>query len=94
MQREILIRGDGVAAYCCAHLLKKAGFRVDMERPARARVPAIMLSSRAVALLRDVFDEPTLFADASPIDRRVVAWAEKRKPFPSLIPRLSSRKVR
>jgi hypothetical protein len=77
MQREILIRGDGVAAYCCAHLLKKAGFRVDMERPARARVPAIMLSSRAVALLRDVFDEPTLFAGASPIDRRVVAWGRE-----------------
>ena len=45
-----------------------------MERLDRPRVPAIMLSDTAVALMRDVFDRPHLFADLPRIDRRVVAW--------------------
>ncbi len=52
-----------------------------MERPARARVPAIMLSDRAVALMRDVFGQPTLFSGESRIDRRVVAWGKDADPI-------------
>ncbi len=72
--RSVLICGDGVAGYCCAHLLKKAGFEVVMERADRPRVPAIMLSQPALDLLRDVFEKPQLFADQPRIDWRVVAW--------------------
>jgi hypothetical protein len=32
---QVLIRGDGVAAFCCARLLRNAGFRVAVERPER-----------------------------------------------------------
>jgi len=31
MQR-VIIRGDGIAAYCCAHLLKAAGIRVSLDQ--------------------------------------------------------------
>jgi len=71
---NILIRGDGVAAFCCAHLLRSAGFRVAVERSGRARVPAIMLSEPAIRLIRDVFEKPTLFAGLPRIERRVVSW--------------------
>jgi hypothetical protein len=40
----------------------------------RRPVPAIMLSDMALALLRDVFGRPTLFADRHRITRRVVRW--------------------
>src|SRR5215471_8678004 len=38
---SIVIRGDSVAAWCCAHLLTRAGFEPVVERAARPRLPAI-----------------------------------------------------
>jgi hypothetical protein len=61
-----------------AHLLLRAGIAVACDRallPRRA-VPAIMLSDMALALLRDVFGRPTLFADRHRITRRVVRWGQ------------------
>lgn len=78
--REVLIRGNGVASYACARLLKNAGFRVGVERPDRARVPAIMLSDTALALIRDVFGDPPLFSGLPRIDRRVVMWGKAAEP--------------
>lgn len=78
--REILIHGDGVAAYCCARLLRNAGFRVALDQPERTRVPAIMLSDPALALIRDVFGQPSLFAGLPRIERRVVRWGEAAEP--------------
>jgi len=72
--QDVLIRGDGVAASCCAHLLGKAGYRVAWERTERPRVPAVMLSENALALIRDVFDQRDLFRDLPRIERRAVAW--------------------
>ena len=46
----MIIRGDGVAAYCCAYLLTKAGLRVDLQpvnRPRLARHPARRSGARA-----------------------------------------------
>ena len=51
----VLVRGDGVAAYCCVHLLQQAGIPVVLDRPARPRLPAIMLSESALALIVDTF---------------------------------------
>ena len=79
---SVLIVGDGVAAGTCTHLLRKAGFKVRREIPDRPRVPVIMLSDQAVALLRDVFDDSTLLAGLSRIDRRVVAWGMGATPNP------------
>lgn len=73
------IRGDGVAAYCCAYLLSKAGFQVSLERVDRPRLPAIMLSDHALALIREIFDRADLFRDAPHIRKRMVAWGPDSK---------------
>jgi len=56
------------------HLLTKAGLSPALELTARPRLPAIMLSDAALALIRDVFDGPELFRSAHRITRRVVQW--------------------
>jgi hypothetical protein len=71
---SVLIRGDGVAARCCGHLLRQAGYRVSFEASGRQRVPVIMLSVAAQSLLRDVFQRDDLFLDLPVIRKRVVAW--------------------
>jgi hypothetical protein len=76
----ILIRGDSVAAWCCAHLLTKAEFRPALERTARPRLPVIMLSEAALALIRDVFERPDLFRTAHRITRRAVCWGPRAEP--------------
>jgi hypothetical protein len=70
----IVIRGDGVAACCCAHLLGKAGFDVALESVDRPRLPAIMLGDHALAIIRDIFDRQDLFRKAPHIRKRMVAW--------------------
>jgi len=76
----ILVRGDGIAAYCCAHLLAQAGVRVALDRPSRPRVPAIMLSEAAVSLLADVFGHKDLFRDLPRVRSRSVLWGEQAAP--------------
>ena len=75
----VTIRGDGVAAYCSAYLLIKAGFQVSLERVDRPRLPAILLNDHALALIRDIFDQPDLFRNAPIIRKRMVAWAPDSK---------------
>jgi hypothetical protein len=77
----IVIKGDGVAAYCCAYLLGKAGLEVALEPVDRPRLPAIMLSDHALALIRDIFDRADLFRDASHIRKRIVAWGSDSTPL-------------
>lgn len=77
----MIIRGDGVASYCCAYLLNKAGFRVDFEPVARPRLPVILLGDQALALVRDIFDQPGSFASAPRIRKRVVAWGPNAAPI-------------
>ena len=57
-----------------AHLLDRAGFAFAREPGLRRPVPVIMLSDPALALLRDVYGNPTLFADKPRIERRTVRW--------------------
>lgn len=72
--RSVLIRGDGIAAACCAHLLRKAGLQARIERSARPKVPALLVSDPALALMRDVFGRPDLLHSHRRVQRRVVAW--------------------
>lgn len=74
-----IIRGDGVAAACCRHLLSRSGWRVDTDHVSRPRLPALLLSENAVALMRDVFGDPDLFRNSHRIRRRVVAWGPRAK---------------
>ena len=76
----IVIRGDSVAAWCCAYLLTKAGFKPALERTPRPRLPAIMLGESALALIRDVFEQPDLFRTAHRITGRSVHWGREAKP--------------
>jgi hypothetical protein len=76
----VIIRGDGVAAYCCAHLLAKAGFQIEVQTVDRPRLPVILLGEQALALIRDIFDQPGLFADLPRIRKRIVAWGPSAKP--------------
>ncbi len=69
-----------MAAYCCAYLLGKAGFPVDLEPVDRQRLPVILLGDQALALIRDIFDQPGLFADLPRIRKRIVAWGPEAKP--------------
>lgn len=69
-----LLRGQGVAVATAAHLLDRAGFAFAREPGLRRPVPVIMLSDPALALLRDVFGKPALFADRPRIEHRVVKW--------------------
>jgi hypothetical protein len=78
---NITVRGDSVAYWSCAHMLRKAGFRPVLERTGRPRLPAIMLSDAAVALMRDVFECPDLFLTAPRISRRVVQWGRNAEPL-------------
>src|SRR6202035_3731659 len=77
---NITIRGDSVAAWCCNHLLTRARFNPVLERTERTRLPAIMLSEAALALIRDVFERPNLFLNAPRITRRVVQWGQDAQP--------------
>jgi hypothetical protein len=70
-----------VAAYCCAYLLTKAGFSVDLEPVDRPRLPVILLGDQALGLIRDIFDQPSLFADAPRIRKRVVVWGRNATPL-------------
>ncbi len=70
----VAIRGEGIAAACSAHLLARAGFGTARTTRGRVRVPALLLSDAALALMRDVFERPHLFDDRPRVTHRVVAW--------------------
>ncbi len=80
MTMSVRVRGDGVAARCCAHLLSQAGFRVSFEATSRPRVPAIMLGDAAQQLIRDIFQQDHLFRDLPRISKRIVAWGPDAIP--------------
>jgi hypothetical protein len=77
---HVLIRGDGVAARCCAHLLVRAGYSVSVQPASRPRLPAIMLSEPAQGLIGDIFERPGLFRHLPSIRQRIVAWAPGSGP--------------
>jgi hypothetical protein len=77
----VIIQGDGVAASCCAYLLNKAGFRIDPQPVDRPRLPVILLGDQALALIRDIFDQPALFSDLPRIRKRIVAWGPDAPPL-------------
>ena len=77
---HVAIHGRGVAAACCAHLLKAAGVPVSITHPSQVRVPAILVSFATQMLMRDVFQKESLFDDMPRIDRRIVSWGSNREP--------------
>jgi hypothetical protein len=78
---SVLIRGDGVAARCCAHLLARFGVPVACESSQRNRLPVLLLSHGAQELIRDVFGRPDLFREFPAIRRRIVQWGAHDDPL-------------
>lgn len=76
----VRIRGDGVAARCCFHLLSCGGVPVSFEPTDRLRLPAIMLSEPALALIGEIFGREHLFRDFPRIRKRIVAWGRGARP--------------
>jgi hypothetical protein len=79
--KRVLIRGDGLEAYCCAHLLHQSGCAIAIDRKPRPRLPAIMLGGAAISMMRDVFAVPDLFSAAHRIRKRVVSWGANAEPI-------------
>src|ERR1700760_3840615 len=77
---HVLIRGDGVAGRCCAHLLSRGGLTVTMEGASRARLPAIVLGEPAQKLIGDIFELHRPFEGLPRITRRIVAWGANAEP--------------
>jgi hypothetical protein len=76
MIRSVLIKGDGIAACCCARLLRKRGVVVTAARTNRVSLPALLASENTQRLLSDVFESRDLFVGAHEIRRRIVAWGQ------------------
>ena len=76
----VRIRGDGIAARCCLHLLSARGVPVSFEPADRVRLPAIMLSEPAQMLIRETFGREHLFRDLPRIRKRIVAWGRNARP--------------
>jgi hypothetical protein len=76
----VSIRGGGIAASCCAHLLERSGFHVAPEKVDRPKLPAIMIGETTQKLLQDVFERDALFSGLHRIRRRAVCWGENAKP--------------
>lgn len=74
------IRGQGVAASCCAFLLDNAGFKLSLTQQTRPHVPAVVVSLATQTLISDVLQQPDLFQGLHHIDRRVVAWGPEAAP--------------
>jgi len=74
---NILIRGQGVAAYGCARLLTAAGFRTALAETGRPRIPAILLGGTTQTLIRDVFGDHDWLRGQPQISKRVVAWGPR-----------------
>lgn len=79
--RPLWIRGEGVAAACCAHLLDQAGMATLVDKAARPKVPAIMLTGATQHLLQDVFQRNDIFAGVPVIEKRIVAWGPGARPL-------------
>jgi hypothetical protein len=78
---NVVIRGGGVAAHCCARLLRQPDFRLAFDSAVRPKLPAIMIGAATQGLFHDVFGQPNLFDGLPRITKRIVAWghaAERR----------------
>jgi hypothetical protein len=73
---RVLIEGSGVAATCCAALLRAQGIKAfRRERTSAGSGPVLLLNSQTQRLLADVFGDPAnLFVGCPIIRKRVVLW--------------------
>lgn len=73
---SVLIRGESIAACCCASLLGSAGVPFSRDSVSRPKLPAIMIGETAQRVLGHIFPGAELFEDLPRIHKRVVKWGE------------------
>jgi hypothetical protein len=73
----VLIQGDGIAACCCARLLRANGLDVVLAKTVRSKLPTILVSESTQLLLRDIFDDRELFRGFPQIRKRIVSWGRQ-----------------
>ena len=76
----VRIEGSGLAACCCARLLRDAGVPVFAERASRQGVPVILIPEATSSLLAAVFHRENPLAGQPLIRRRIVAWGPDASP--------------
>jgi len=83
MTSRIAIHGQGIAACCCAILLREERASIVPAGTSRPRLPAVLISDGTQALLREIFKNEKLFEGLPTIRKRVVAWnGAKAESFP------------
>lgn len=76
----VAIDGDGVAALCCAHLLRQSEIPFFLSSASSFKQPAILIGTQAGSLLKEVCGREDLLQDGWAIERRVVLWGDKPEP--------------
>jgi len=74
MTSRIAIHGQGIAACCCAILLREQRASIVPAGTSRPRLPVVLISDGTQALLREIFKNEKLFEGLPTIRKRVVAW--------------------
>src|SRR5260370_27423552 len=69
MTARIAIHGEGIAACCCAMLLREQGGTLAPAGTRRPQLPAVLISDGTQALLREIFPNGKLF-DGLPKSRQ------------------------
>jgi hypothetical protein len=75
----VLIQGDGIAACCCARLLRASGVDVVLAKTARSKLPTILVSESTQLLLRDIFEDRELFGGFHQVRKRIVSWGRQTR---------------
>ena len=76
MVDRVLIRGDGIAAACCAKLLTAGDVALSIAGTGGPRPASILLSESSQAVLIDIFNDHDLFRGLPKIRKRVVCWGK------------------
>lgn len=74
MSFAVHLEGRGVATTCCARLLAAKGIHVTSSGGIRSTLPAILLNTATLRLLRDIVPEVDLTSNSRAIRTRVVQW--------------------
>jgi hypothetical protein len=77
---SVLIQGDGIAACCCARLLRANGLNIVLAKMVRPKLQTILVSESTQFLLRDVFEDRELFRGFAQIRKRIVSWGRQARP--------------
>lgn len=69
-----IVRGDGVAGRCCAHLLARTGTPVRLTSVNRPPIPVILLGTQSQRLIEDGLGLVHALESFPRIRKRIVSW--------------------